>query len=82
MSFVHQEDVLEVAENFARDLVTTVTPEKKLLTPVFTRITHHEAMEKYGSDKPDLRFDCHFEDFSEAFKGSGFSVFSGAIEKG
>lgn len=82
MSFVHQEDVLEMAENFARDLVTTVTPEKKLLTQVFTRITHHEAMEKYGSDKPDLRFDCHFEDFSEAFKSSGFSVFSGAVEKG
>lgn len=82
MSFVHQEDVLEVAENFARDLVKTVTPNRKLLTPVFTRITHHEAMEKYGSDKPDLRFDCHFEDLSDAFKGSGFSVFAGAIEKG
>jgi aspartyl-tRNA synthetase len=75
MSFVHQEDVLEVAETFARDLVTTVTPERKLLTPVFTRITHHEAMEKYGSDKPDLRFDCHFEDFSKELKNSGFSVF-------
>ncbi len=82
MSFVHQEDVLEVAETFARDLVTTVTPERKLLTPVFTRITHHEAMEKYGSDKPDLRFDCHFEDFSQELKNSGFSVFQGAIEKG
>lgn len=82
MSFVHQEDVLEVAENFARDLVTTVTPERKLLTPVFTRITHHEATEKYGSDKPDLRFDCHFEDFSTEFKTSGFSVFQSAVEKG
>jgi len=81
MSFVHQEDVLEVAENFARDLVTSVTPERKLLTQVFTRITHHEAMEKYGSDKPDLRFDCHFEDFSEVFKNSEFSVFKWVIEK-
>ena len=82
MSFVHQEDVLEVAETFARDLVTTVTPERKLLTPVFTRITHHEAMEKYGSDKPDLRFDCHFEDLSADLRNSGFSVFSGVVEKG
>ena len=82
MSFVHQEDVLEVAENFARDLVASVTPERKLLTPVFTRLTHHEAMEKYGSDKPDLRFDCHFEDLSNELKSSGFSVFSGAVEKG
>lgn len=82
MSFVHQEDVLEMAESFAHNLVLAVTPERKLLTPVFTRITHHEAMEKYGSDKPDLRFDCHFEDMSDTFKSSGFSVFSGAVEKG
>ncbi len=81
MSFVEQEDVLEVAENFARDLVREVVPEKQLLTPVFTRISHKEAMEKYGSDKPDLRFDCHFEDMSEVFRNSGFSVFSGAVQK-
>lgn len=81
MSFVHQEDVLRVAESFARDLVTSVVPERQLLTPVFTRLTHKEAMEKYGSDKPDLRFDCHFEDMSEIFMNSEFSVFKNALEK-
>lgn len=81
MSFVHQEDVLEVAENFAKELVTDLCPERKLLTPSFARLTHREAMEKYGSDKPDVRFDCHFEDFSETFQSSNFSVFAGAIEK-
>lgn len=90
MSFVHQEDVLEVAENFARDLVTTVVPEKTLLSPPvkggaggggFARMTHRDAMNIYGSDKPDLRFDCHFEDFSETFTQSEFSVFKSAIEK-
>lgn len=81
MSFVHQEDVLRVAESFARDLVTSVVPERQLLTPVFTRLTHKEAMEKYGSDKPDLRFDCHFENMSEIFMNSEFSVFKNALEK-
>lgn len=82
MSFVHQEDVLEMAENFAKELVTELCPERKLLTPTFKRLTHHEAMEKYGSDKPDIRFDCHFEDLSKVFERSDFSVFSGAIQKG
>ncbi len=81
MSFVHQEDVLEVAENFAKELVTDLCPERKLLTPSFKRLTHLEAMEKYGSDKPDIRFDCHFEDFSSTFEKSDFSVFKGAVEK-
>jgi len=81
MSFVHQEDVLEMAENFARELVTDLCAERELLTPTFKRLTHHEAMETYGSDKPDIRFDCHFEDLSKAFASSGFSVFSGAIQK-
>lgn len=82
MSFVHQEDVLEVAENFAKELVTDLCPDQKLLTPTFKRLTHHEAMERYGSDKPDVRFDCHFEDLSEAFISTNFSVFSTAIQKG
>jgi len=81
MSFVHQEDVLEIAENFAKELVTDLCPERKLLTPTFARLTHREAVGKYGSDKPDLRFDCHFEDFSETFQSSDFSVFRGAVEK-
>jgi len=81
MSFVHQEDVLEIAENFARELVIDLCPERELVTPTFRRLTHHEAMEKYGSDKPDIRFDCHFEDFSSTFETSDFSVFAGAIKK-
>ncbi len=82
MSFVHQEDVLEIAENFAKDLVTDLCPNQKLLTPTFKRLTHKDAMELYGSDKPDTRFDCHFEDFSDTFASSSFSVFSGAVQKG
>lgn len=82
MSFVHQEDVLEVAENFAREIVTDLCPHRSLLTPIFHRITHHDAIEKYGSDKPDLRFDCHFEDMTDVFRDSGFSVFSGAVSHG
>lgn len=82
MSFVHQEDVLEVAENFAKNLVCDLCPEKTLITPTFKRLTHKEAMEKYGSDKPDIRFDCHFEDFTDTFTSSNFSVFSWAVQRG
>ncbi len=70
MSFVQQEDVLDIAEIFVKDLVTTVVPEKKLAQKVFTRLTHKNALDMYGSDKPDLRFDCHFEDFTHDFAHS------------
>lgn len=82
MSFVEQEDVLEVAENFVKDLVKDLCPNRDLVTPIFTRITHHDAIEKYGSDKPDLRFDCHFEDMNNIFSESEFSVFANAIKNG
>ena len=82
MSFVEQEDILAVAESFALDLVRDLTPEKTVVTPVFTRLTHTQALDQYGSDKPDLRFGLKFEDMSEDFRGSGFSVFASAVADG
>jgi aspartyl-tRNA synthetase len=55
MSFVTQEDVLELNERMMIELVKAVAPEKRITTTPFPRITYAEAMEKYGSDKPDLR---------------------------
>lgn len=55
MSFVDQEDVLELVEKMMIELVKTVTPEKKIAKTPFPRLTYAEAMEKYGTDKPDLR---------------------------
>jgi len=48
----------------------------------FDRITHDEAMNTYGSDKPDRRFECHLKDLSDVFANSKFKVFSGAIKNG
>ena len=80
MSFVEQDDIFAVAEGFVQDLVRSVVPHKHIKTTPFTRLTHHQAQELYGSDKPDLRFDMHFEDFTETFRASDFSVFRQAVE--
>ncbi|MFC1638876.1 aspartate--tRNA ligase [Patescibacteria group bacterium] len=55
MSFVTQDDVLELNERMMIDLIKEVTPDKRIAKTPFPRITYAEAMEKYGSDKPDLR---------------------------
>lgn len=57
MSFVEQEDVLQLIEKMMIELVQTVTPEKRIQQIPFPRLTYKEAMEKYNSDKPDLRED-------------------------
>ncbi len=57
MSFVEQEDVLRLIEKMMIDLVKTVSPEKRIQQVPFPRLSYNEAMEKYGSDKPDLRED-------------------------
>ncbi len=57
MSFVEQEDVLEINERLLINIVTKLFPEKKIQTVPFPRLTYKEAMEKYGTDRPDLRED-------------------------
>lgn len=84
MSFVEQEDVFAVAEPFAKSLIESIT-EKKIVGlewGKFKRMTHKEAIDTYGSDKPDIRFDMHFEDFTQNFATSGFSLFSRAVAEG
>ena len=82
MSFVEQEDIFRLAEGFIRDLVPALVPHKYIKTFPFARLTHIEALNLYGSDKPDLRFDMHFEDFTETFRASDFSVFRQAVDMG
>ena len=57
MSFVEREDVMELFEQLLIELVKTVTPHKRIQQVPFPRLTYKEAMEKYGTDKPDLRTD-------------------------
>jgi len=76
MSFVDEEDVYDVTERMFTHVFNTVLGEN-LKTP-FPRITWHEAMAKYGSDKPDMRFGNTLQEITELAKTSGFSVFSQA----
>lgn len=82
MSFVEQEDIFQVAESFVKDLIPAISPEKHIRENKIYRLTHKEAKNLYGSDKPDVRFDLHFEDFTSDFRDSGFSVFQGAVASG
>lgn len=80
MSFVDMEDVLKINERFIKYLFKTVL-DTDIETPI-KRLTYKDAMEKYGSDKPDTRFDLEIKDISDTVKNCGFSVFSSACEKG
>jgi len=55
LSFVEQEDILQLIEKMVIELIAKVTPDKKILKQPFPRLTYTEAMEKYGNDRPDLR---------------------------
>src|SRR5438477_319656 len=81
MSFVEQEDVLGVCEELFTTLTESLT-SKKVLNKPWPRIRWQEAMDRYGSDKPDLRYDLPIVDVSEIVATSPFQVFSGAIERG
>ncbi len=80
MSFVTQEDVFQAVEPVLRGLFEEFG-EGKPVTPVFPRIPYDEAISKYGTDKPDLRNPLLMQDVSEHFRGSGFKVFAGMLEK-
>ena len=76
MSFVDQDDVLEVFERMARHLFKEI---RGVELPPLERMTWQEAMKRFGSDKPDLRFGMEFVELKEAFAGKGsFSVFDDA----
>ena len=75
MSFVHQEDVLQTFEGLAKHLFHEV---KGLDFDQFPRITWHDAMRLYGSDKPDIRFGMQFVELGDVVKGCGFSLFDNA----
>jgi len=82
MSFVQRDDVLAMVEALYTALIPAVTPHKKLLASPWPKFSHHEVMEKYGTDKPDLRFGMELIDVSDIFAQSDFRVFQSAIEAG
>ena len=78
MSFVTQEDVLQLTEELYTSMIEEVTPEKKMLKP-FPRLSYQEAIERFGSDKPDLRFGLELVDLSEIASQTEFKVFQEII---
>ena len=81
MSFVEEDDVLNLIEELYTDLVEAVCPDKWVLKP-FPRMAYSEAMEVYGTDKPDLRFGLEMADLSEIASETEFRVFLSVIENG
>ena len=80
LSFVDVEDILEINEGLMKRIFKDVLG-KDLKTP-FERMSYKEAMERYGSDKPDIRFGMEIHNISDMVKNCGFGVFTGAIEAG
>lgn len=80
MSFMDQEDILAVMEDMIKDIFEK-SIGAKVETP-FLRMTWDDAMDTYGSDKPDLRFGMRLMDISEYVKGSDFKVFNAVLEHG
>ena len=80
MSFVTAEDVMDVTERLIAFLFKEILGVN--VTLPLKRMTWHEAMERFGSDKPDVRFGMELKNVSDIVKESGFGVFTGAIENG
>ncbi len=80
MSFVDVEDVLEMIEGFVKRVFKDVM-DMDIPTPL-PRLTYRDAMSRYGSDKPDTRFDMEIVDISDIVKDCGFGVFTSAIADG
>lgn len=79
MSFIEQDDVLNMVEGLMERIFEKV--DRPVSLPL-KRMSWHDAMNTYGSDKPDLRYDLKFIDLTETFANSEFKAFQGAVEKG
>ena len=82
MSFVHRDDVLALVEGLFTKMIPAVAPNKKLLSSPWPKFSHHEVLEKYGSDKPDLRFGMELFEINDIFAKSEFRVFQSTLETG
>jgi aspartyl-tRNA synthetase len=81
MSYTTQDEVLDLVEGLYAEIVAGLT-DKKLLAKPFPRLTYAEAMDRFGTDKPDIRFGLEIREVSEIARGSEFKVFKGTVESG
>ena len=82
MSFVRRDDVMETVERMVTAVSRQVVPERPILVTPFPRLTYTEAMDRYGSDKPDIRFGMELVDLTDTVRGLDFRVFSEPIAAG
>jgi aspartyl-tRNA synthetase len=82
MSFVERDDVLALMESLFTEMIAAVAPHKKLLASPWPRLTYAEAMERFGTDKPDLRFGMELYNVGSILAKSEFLVFKSALESG
>ena len=78
MSFVEQEDILSLTEELYFNLVKEIAPHKKIVSP-FPRITYADAIAKYGTDRPDTRYDLELHDLTTLLSDSEFNIFKKII---
>ena len=81
MSFVGEDDVTGLVEQLHIELIEKLSP-KRIMSKPFPRITYADAMARYGTDRPDLRFGLELVDVTQLLGQSGFGVFRGAVENG
>ena len=82
MSFVDEDDVLDLIEELYTALFETLVPEREILSKPFQRIPYAEAMEKYASDRPDLRYGLEMADLGQTVKDTEFRVFQSVLAGG
>ena len=81
MSFCEEEDILVLLEDLFTTVVQSIRPDLRLVTP-FPRLTYAESMERFGTDKPDLRFGLELADCTDLVRDSAFAVFRNAVHAG
>ncbi len=82
MSFVAEEDVMAFVEAMVIEVSRAVVPERPIQHVPFPRLTHREALDRFGSDKPDLRYGMELVDLSSVFSGTGFRSFASVLGSG
>ena len=82
MSFATEKDIMEINEKLLIELTKKFAKDKKILKTPFPVLSYQEAISRYGSDKPDIRFGLELSDISDLVKGSKFKVFSDTVKKG
>jgi len=82
MSYVHRDDVLNLVEGLFTAMIPAVAPHKKLYSTPWPKFSYKEVLERFGSDKPDLRFGMELIDVTDILAKSEFKVFQSALEAG